>query len=118
MIKNRPQTSYRIATKNTFQLGSTQVVPSHLQQKDLASNKENVGILNNSMNHPNIQSASTQNATVLQKQVESIPTIQNIFSETQRKKESEQTTEIERECNHVNDNYGVEIDEYQRELEL
>ena len=55
--------------------------------------------------------------TNVQKQVESVPNIHNIFNDQQRKKEVQESTEIERQCKHVNENYGVEIDEYQRELE-
>src|SRR4051812_37928674 len=58
------------------------------------------------------------NITNLQRQVEQVPNIQNIFNDSATKKGMEQqSTEIERECHHVNVNYGVEIDEYQRELE-
>ena len=69
------------------------------------------------MNHTTSTTVPFQNTTNIQKTVEAIPTIQSIFGDEKRKKEVAETTEIERECNHVNQHYGEEIDEYQRELE-
>jgi len=100
--KNRPQTSFRMATKNTtFQEAPKQGSGG---PKKLQINKENMGYLSNSNGSGQVELLSVEAAAV-NKAIESVGSLAV-------------PSEIERETMHVNLHYGAEIDEYQRELEL